>query len=283
MAKRALGALPTVEPRSAPLFAPSTAGLASAESRDSGIQEVFAETENSSNGAANSRRKNQRLPLEESERRSMRDENPELQPMRERFRQTALEHLSADRAISEREVSRPSSRKVEAHQEVNSQREREPERKVFSLEVQKGTAMRGNRTEETETAESQGAAVQTRAVKAKVADAERSDSLRESIATSTKTERNAKIEPASIDDVAMPPTARSNAMRQQQSEQRSAARNETKASVPDAHAEQKTEIHISIGSIELRAPRVEARPQAAPFRPRVTLDDFLRRKPEAGR
>jgi hypothetical protein len=45
-------------------------------------------------------------------------------------------------------------------------------------------------------------------------------------------------------------------------------------------AEEKTEIHISIGSIELRAPRAEQRPQAAPFRPRVTLDEFLRRGQE---
>jgi len=44
--------------------------------------------------------------------------------------------------------------------------------------------------------------------------------------------------------------------------------------------EEKTEIHISIGSIELRAPHVEPRPQAAPFRPRVTLDEFLRRGQE---
>jgi hypothetical protein len=46
--------------------------------------------------------------------------------------------------------------------------------------------------------------------------------------------------------------------------------------------EQRTEIHISIGSIEVRAPRSESKPPAPPFRPRVTLDDFLRRKPEAG-
>jgi hypothetical protein len=46
-------------------------------------------------------------------------------------------------------------------------------------------------------------------------------------------------------------------------------------------AEEKTEINISIGSIEMRAPRVEQRPQPAPFRPRVTLDEFLRRKPGA--
>ncbi len=45
-------------------------------------------------------------------------------------------------------------------------------------------------------------------------------------------------------------------------------------------AEEKSEVHISIGSIELRAPRPEPRPPAAPFRPRVSLDDFLRRGQE---
>jgi hypothetical protein len=53
-------------------------------------------------------------------------------------------------------------------------------------------------------------------------------------------------------------------------------------SEPPQRLEQKTEIYISIGSIELRAPRAETKPAAAPFRPRVTLEDFLRRKPEAG-
>lgn len=41
-----------------------------------------------------------------------------------------------------------------------------------------------------------------------------------------------------------------------------------------------TEIHISIGSIELRPPRAEAKTQQ-PFRPRVSLDEFLKRKPGA--
>jgi hypothetical protein len=40
-----------------------------------------------------------------------------------------------------------------------------------------------------------------------------------------------------------------------------------------------TEIHITIGSIELRAPRTEAK--APPFRPSVTLDEFLKRRPGA--
>lgn len=51
---------------------------------------------------------------------------------------------------------------------------------------------------------------------------------------------------------------------------------------PAEPIEQRTEIHISIGSIELRGARADNRPAAPPFRPRVTLEDFLRRKPDAG-
>jgi hypothetical protein len=47
-------------------------------------------------------------------------------------------------------------------------------------------------------------------------------------------------------------------------------------------AEPRPEIHISIGTIELRVPRADATPPARPFRPRVTLEEFLRRKSEAG-
>jgi hypothetical protein len=72
-------------------------------------------------------------------------------------------------------------------------------------------------------------------------------------------------------------------MQQQQSEQKIGTRKDASAPMLEASAEPKTEIHISIGSIELRAPRTETRPQPAPFRPRVTLDDFLNRKPGARR
>lgn len=50
-----------------------------------------------------------------------------------------------------------------------------------------------------------------------------------------------------------------------------------------ASGEESTEVHISIGHIELRAPRTEAKPQPATFRPRVTLAEFLRRSPEERR
>ncbi len=48
------------------------------------------------------------------------------------------------------------------------------------------------------------------------------------------------------------------------------------AASPLESATEHTEIHITIGSIELRAPRTETPRQAAPFKPRVTLDDYLR-------
>ncbi len=58
MAKRALGALPTVEPRSTPLFAPSAIGFTGAEIAAVGSEEVFAEAENSRSNVDNSQRKN---------------------------------------------------------------------------------------------------------------------------------------------------------------------------------------------------------------------------------
>jgi hypothetical protein len=47
-------------------------------------------------------------------------------------------------------------------------------------------------------------------------------------------------------------------------------------SAPVLHA---NEITISIGHIEVRSAPMPARPRKAAFRPRVTLDDFLKRKP----
>ena len=49
----------------------------------------------------------------------------------------------------------------------------------------------------------------------------------------------------------------------------------------ESFTEEHTAVHISIGSIEFRTPKVESRPQAAPFQPRVTLDQFLRGTQEA--
>jgi hypothetical protein len=53
---------------------------------------------------------------------------------------------------------------------------------------------------------------------------------------------------------------------------------ESPAVSPLETATEHTEIHITIGSIELRTPRTEVPRAVAPFKPRVTLDDFLRGK-----
>jgi hypothetical protein len=59
-----------------------------------------------------------------------------------------------------------------------------------------------------------------------------------------------------------------------------AVRNEANDAASAIDSADHTEIHITIGSVELRAPRVTPAPPKAPaFRPRVTLDEFLKRGP----
>ena len=189
MAKRALGALPTVEPRSTPLFAPSAIGFTGAEIAALGSEEVFAEAENSRSNVDNSQRKKPRLPLEASERQSAGSEKSELQPMRE----SAPRSLSANFATREREGS---SRHVEAHQEANSRRATE-----------RIVAKNGSNVEET--VEPEGSSAQRRTVQAEFAEAEmnnvigaeRSDAPRGPIATSTITSASLKwkrTQPAAI-------------------------------------------------------------------------------------
>ena len=62
-----------------------------------------------------------------------------------------------------------------------------------------------------------------------------------------------------------------------------AGRNETDEAAAAIDRAEHTEIHITIGSVELRAPRVAPVPPKAPaFRPQVTLDEFLKRGPGSG-
>lgn len=62
-----------------------------------------------------------------------------------------------------------------------------------------------------------------------------------------------------------------------------AIRNETADAASAVDDSEHTEIHITIGSVELRAPRVAPAPPKAPaFKPRVTLDEFLKREAGSG-
>jgi len=47
---------------------------------------------------------------------------------------------------------------------------------------------------------------------------------------------------------------------------------------PETEPPPRTEIHVSIGTIELRSAKPEPRPVAPAFRPRVSLEDFLGRR-----
>jgi hypothetical protein len=63
----------------------------------------------------------------------------------------------------------------------------------------------------------------------------------------------------------------------------STIRNEAGDAASADNAAEHTEIHITIGSVELRAPRVVPAPSLArAFRPRVTLDEFLKRGTGSG-
>jgi hypothetical protein len=58
----------------------------------------------------------------------------------------------------------------------------------------------------------------------------------------------------------------------------SAVRKQADAAASANNELEQTEVHITIGRVELRAPQVApAAPKAPPFKPRVTLDEFLKR------
>ena len=288
MAKRALGTLPAVEPRSAPRFAPSTFGSATAETSVADMQEVFAEPGNSRNDPVSSQQKNPRLPTEQSEWQSAPRETFELQRMRETSQQTTPRSPNVNDALPEREVGRRNSRNLDAHRKTKSPQSVETDN--TSVEVQKSVSKNGSSLEETWTLEALMPSAQKQTVQSEFVPtegnnaiaAEKSHTPGGSVALPSHFERI--VEKDSVNEALVaPPASRSGAMHRQKSEQRTEAAKDVSAPMLESSSEPKTEIHISIGSIELRAPRTEVRPQAAPFRPRVTLEEFLRRKPETRR
>lgn len=77
--------------------------------------------------------------------------------------------------------------------------------------------------------------------------------------------------------------AKVNAEKRAETQDTPALRNETGDAAAAMDSAEHTEIHITIGSVELRAPRVVPAPPKAPaFRPRVTLDEFLKRGTGSG-
>ncbi|HZD48551.1 MAG TPA: hypothetical protein VE178_07380 [Silvibacterium sp.] len=271
MAKRARGALPTVEPRSLPLFAPSATEFADKQIPAASIQVVFDEVV-PSRSFDGSPRKGQRSLLEEDEQRTVRDENFDPPSIRQSVRRTTTTHAGRGENNQQPEASKPGPRRQNSQQATNAQFE--SEEKIASTKQQPSVENYAGGIEVALEAEK-------RSVKPIVYQPQEETPFAAAL-IERRVKNEAAKEVASSDESAAPARAGAKAARQRrQQDQSIAARNEWPAATSDSAREQRTEIHISIGSIELRAPRVEARPQSVPFRPRVTLSDFLSRKPES--
>jgi hypothetical protein len=85
--------------------------------------------------------------------------------------------------------------------------------------------------------------------------------------------------PAKLEEAARESTpTNAKADKRTESQNPPVVRNEAGDAAGAVDSAEHTEIHITIGSVELRAPRVAPAPPKAPaFRPRVTLDEFLKR------
>jgi hypothetical protein len=106
-----------------------------------------------------------------------------------------------------------------------------------------------------------------------------SDEQRESSIKMRVDKMSAKLEETAGESV---PT-RANVEKRGEAQDASAVRNEAGNAAAAMDSAEHTEIHITIGSVELRAPRVApASPKAPAFRPRVTLDEFLKRGAGSG-
>jgi hypothetical protein len=284
MAKQALGELPTVQPLTPPHFAPHTLGLRQAAfepGTDAGIDapaSILAPRPES-------------RPLKSRE--TWMDAAEEIRRRSEEFAPSGS--LQPRESMPPREPTPP--RKTPTRREM-AEAERPAERVRPIMRNWEGNPGRGKDPDEAE-----------RPTRSKSAEAELEVDT-ESLAPSEETKLRAVQNGPHPDSGVVPQEhmpqkhRRANSSRdrteilsevesnvpispdrrRQAIEARPAARTESQKRPEPAVApiEQRTEIHISIGSIELRAPSVEAKPRAAPFRPRVTLDDFLRRKPEAG-
>ena len=83
------------------------------------------------------------------------------------------------------------------------------------------------------------------------------------------------MSPADRDAQSAPRTALPTSLKAGEEEASNAPRAATVAPVEPAIVEQRTEIHITIGGIELRSPAPPARPQPAAKPPRLSLGEFL--------
>jgi len=304
MAKRALGALPAVQPLTAPRYAPSAPGLREpafapetaletegpaavrgTESKPRGRQdarddEVQQRREHRPNSERNADLE-QRTLLEDAGapiahdpqlqiiHAQTRSAQPEIEPLMRASEKRGAGERARESAPAQTASADAGARPIE---EVKPTRERNGNRLARPAEIMPRPAPMERRKASIVEAARDESAERRSEISVAPRKEERAVSRQEQPIAPKSEERPGEIPAAAAllrnRKVADTPYTRSREL-------------PANARQPAAPAEEKTEIHISIGSIELRAPRPEPRPQPAPFRPRVTLDEFLRRKPEA--
>jgi hypothetical protein len=247
MAQRARRALPTVEPRSTPLYATLPAefggGFADAASAAAGIEQTVNDAPPFGSDTDKARRRQRRPPEERDRPRTRIGGDPPVAGVRSPL----------------------------------------PDRFPRDADVQANSGQR-------EVSESPPPRVQGDRQGTDVADGSRGGSRAESPAPGSAaparnehSERLAVREVATVvvneDDETPVATGLSGRPEPRQADLEASERSTVPLTAGSQQTEEaRTEIHISIGSIELRAARNEPRPQPAPFRPRVSLDEFLGRR-----
>ena len=272
MAKRARGALPRVEPRGLARFAPAAPAFPDPYVPSADMQEVFAEMPASPSDREVLPRRRQQSPRESLAGKSAGKQDDEAALIRESGIRTAAGQTDSRDDSQWQQVSEVSLRRPESPQ---AEQARLDAAENIST-VQQTRSVKKNRGEMPPSRRPQALEFSPSASGQIEMSGPQPESLLDSPLVEVMAEQEASF-------ARVTPPVRADALRQgQRQEQRGTLRNDAPATTPELPAEQRTEIHISIGSIELRAPRMEARPQAAPFRPRVALSDYLGRKPEAG-
>jgi hypothetical protein len=270
MAKRARGALPTVEPKSSPRFAPSPGQFSGREVAATGVHEILDETETSLSVGAQQGGK--RWPSAKTQR-ELRDESFDAFSIRESAHHSPSIHAPKPDALQPEssEVSRLSSTLPETtgspfdskeeiastkqppgirHKTGGIEADRPPEILQFSTPASVEAMMYQQPGSRPRTSELIGRVVDDEA--------------------------------AGNDEITERSQVSASDLTQYNHDRRLGTRTDAAEATSTSSAEQKTEIHISIGRIEFSTERVEARTQSVPFRPRVTLSDFLGRNSRSG-
>ncbi len=267
MAQRARGALPMVEPRKTPRFMASDADLSGALGGAGNAVSVFV------SAMEGGSRKEPTLPVQNDETRTVDEDDSTAGAMREPFRRDMVSSagVAAPPGVDDGEdqVESALERRPKAHLErlsrLRSQEKIAPtQQPALFARDRAGTDM-----------------VQL-PVSAEIRQSQKMEPV---TATSTE-DRVAEEEglegnqPESGEESAAPlAIGRGSTARHTPHEPKISPHQDAVVRQPDVPVESRTEIHISIGSIELRPPPVVVQPRPAPFQPRVTLNDFLGRRP----